>query len=281
MAAEVRCTKLRKLVLVAGHAVYTAEDFTDPLGDGSWYLQDFQKGEAPFYLEHIRTGVELTDDCKKESLLVFSGGQTRYEAGARSEAQSYWALANHYDWFWRTNVRQRATTEEFARDSFENLLFGICRFHQAAKRMPERVIVVGWRFKEQRFELHRKAIALPDAQYQYIGANDPDDLAEAEKGEDGTYKDFELDPFGIRDTGRPILDDDGKVIKDKKGKEKRRQGLGETKEQRNPFCRRHPYDVSCTPLKELFDNIETCRRECQKDPDSGYQPPSFVWPKGR
>lgn len=86
---------LEHLIVVACHAVYVSEDFTDPLSDLSWFLQDFQKGEPPFYVEHIRKGVELADNDKK-ALLVFSGGQTRYEAGPRSEAQSYWMIANHF-----------------------------------------------------------------------------------------------------------------------------------------------------------------------------------------
>lgn len=33
------------------------------------------------------------------ALLLFSGGETRKDAGPRSEAQSYWAIAESKGWF--------------------------------------------------------------------------------------------------------------------------------------------------------------------------------------
>ena len=89
---------LTNLILVAGHAVYTAGNFEDPEQDHNWFLQLFQKGEPPFYIEHIRHGVKLAENDRK-ALLVFSGGQTRLEAGPRSEAQSYWMIAHHFHWW--------------------------------------------------------------------------------------------------------------------------------------------------------------------------------------
>ena len=89
---------MEHLILVAGHAVYVAPDFARPEADESWLLQDFQRGEPPFYIEHIRRGVELTA-ADAGALLMFSGGQTRREAGPRSEAESYWRLAEHFGWF--------------------------------------------------------------------------------------------------------------------------------------------------------------------------------------
>ena len=66
------------------------------------------------------------------ALLVFSGGQTRREAGPRSEADGYLALARAFGWWGWVEVAERATDEAFARDSFENLLFGLCRFKERA-----------------------------------------------------------------------------------------------------------------------------------------------------
>src|SRR5437899_2579301 len=53
---------LDHLIVVAGHAVYVADNFADPRADSAWCLQDFQRGEPPFYLEHIQRGVELAAD---------------------------------------------------------------------------------------------------------------------------------------------------------------------------------------------------------------------------
>jgi hypothetical protein len=90
--------------------------FVLPAADSSWYLQAFQKAEPPFYIEHIHEGVRLAAEDRK-ALLVFSGGQTRAEAGPRSEALSYWVVAKHFSWWHRASVELRATTEEYARDS--------------------------------------------------------------------------------------------------------------------------------------------------------------------
>jgi hypothetical protein len=53
-------------------------------------------------------------------------------------------------------------TEDYARDSYENLLFSLCRFHELAGSWPRNVTVVGYAFKEERFvSLHRAAISFP------------------------------------------------------------------------------------------------------------------------
>ena len=44
-----------------------------------------------------------------------------------SEGLSYWVVAEAASWFGHIAVRNRTFTEEHARDSFENLLFGLCR----------------------------------------------------------------------------------------------------------------------------------------------------------
>lgn len=221
---------LENLVLVAGHAVYVADNFNDPASDNSWFLRVFQRGEPPFYIEHIRNGVDFAADDPK-ALLVFSGGQTRYEAGPKSEAQSYWMVADHFNWWWRADVRLRATTEEFARDSFENLLFSICRFYECCATYPQKVTVVSWGFKKERFELHRKAIHFPKSRFIFKGVNNPVDLDSAMQGESDAVKLLRHDPYGVKED------------KDYLGDKKRRQ---------NPFNRQQPYLVSCSQLAGLL-----------------------------
>lgn len=237
---------LKNLILVAGHAVYTADNFVHPADDNNWYLQDFQKGEPPFYIEHIRYGVDLADQ-DRESLLVFSGGQTRFEAGPRSEAQSYWYIADHFNWWWKTNIKLRATTEEFARDSFENLLFGICRFKECTGQYPNKIIVVSWAFKKDRFAKHRRAIGFPEEKYTFVGVNNPVDLDGAERGERKANKAFEDDPYGIKETPEGTSEE-----------EKKKLGLlGDKTKDRNPFSRQHPYETNCPELKELLAYRDT------------------------
>jgi hypothetical protein len=224
-------TQCDHLVLVAGHAVYIAEDFNHIEADESWFLQSFQKGEPNYYIDHIRRGVEITADDQK-ALLVFSGGQTRFEAGPRSEAQSYWLIANHQKWWQRHTVADRTATEEYARDSFENLLFGVCRFFECVGSYPSRVTVVSWAFKESRFELHRKAIHFPSGGYVFEGVNNPIDIAGAEKGEQKAIAAFSSDPFGLGDD------------------------LRAKREARNPFNREPPYSKTCPGVAELFGRLQ-------------------------
>jgi hypothetical protein len=220
---------LVNLVLVTGHAVYVGQDFRDPEQDRSWLLQSFQRGEPPFYIEHIRAGIEVARG-DPSSLLVFSGGQTRREAGPRSEAQSYWNLAEYFRWWSTTEVAGRTTTEEFARDSFENLLFAICRFKEWTDRYPQRIRMVSWAFKERRFSLHREALRFPDSRFEFHGVNQPEDLVGAVKGEAEAVDAFEKDPYGTEGD------------------------LGNKRAERNPFCRTSPYPVSCPELVGILDH---------------------------
>lgn len=109
------------------------------------HVLDYQRGQVSTFVRHIELGVRLARE-DGEALLIFSGGETRYEAGPRSEAQSYWIAAKHAHW-WRDDpaagsdegdsVSSRTVTEEYARDSFENLLFSICRFKEVTGNTVE------------------------------------------------------------------------------------------------------------------------------------------------
>lgn len=222
---------LNSLVLVAGHAVYVGSDFQSPSADSNWFLQSFQLGEPPFYIEHIRYAVDLAASDSR-SLLVFSGGQTRLEAGPRSEAQSYWMIAHHFAWWQRVSVSLRATTEEFARDSFENVLFGVCRFKECTGRYPQLVHVVSWAFKEERFQLHLDAIRWPSssASYRFHGVNNPVDSEGARKGEAKALASFRDDPFGTEGD------------------------LAKKRDERNPFARHQTYSHSCPELVGLLQH---------------------------
>ena len=237
MALSAHWEELDRLVLVAGHAVYTADDFRAPQDDASWFLQSFQKGEPPFYIEHAMCGVEIAT-AERRSLLVYSGGQTRREAGPRSEAQSYWLVARHFGWWNHPSVELRCTTEEFARDSFENLLFGISRFKECTNKYPRAIDVVSWAFKAKRFEKHRGDIGYPADRFTFIGVNNPVDLDGARLGEEKAIEAFDKDPFGTReDTDKDIT-----------------KTLGWKRRARNPFQRVHPYRTSCPRIKAILEH---------------------------
>ncbi|XP_057527703.1 uncharacterized protein C57A10.07 [Amaranthus tricolor] len=223
--------KLKNLVMVAGHSVYTSSNCGKVDNEKSWFLESYQKhpGQASTFLAHIKEGVEVAakDD---QALLLFSGGETRKDAGPRSEAQSYWLVADSKGWFGEENVRERALTEEHARDSFENLLFSVCRFRELTGTYPQNITVVSYDFKEERFaQLHRLAIGFPESRFFYVGtpASETSQVA-AKKGESLVRSQFEKDPYGCLSS------------------------LHHKKLKRDPFHRSIPYPNGCPEIEALF-----------------------------
>lgn len=224
--------KLQNLVMVAGHSVYTSSSCGKADKEDSWFLESYQKnpGQALTFVRHIEEGVEIAakDDA---ALLLFSGGETRKDAGPRSEAQSYWSVAELRGWFGKEeNVRWRALTEEHARDSFENLLFSVCRFRELTGTYPQNITVVSYDFKEERFaHLHRSAIGFPESRFFYSGT--PASLSSKEaalKGEALVRAQFEGDPYGCQGS------------------------LFRKRLKRDPFHRSIPYPNGCPEIEGLF-----------------------------
>ncbi len=79
----------------------------------------------------------------------------------------------------------RATTENHALDSYQNLLFSVARFHEYTGRWPARITVVGYEMKRRRFtELHRAALRWPAPRFAYVGIDaESEDAASAQQGE--------------------------------------------------------------------------------------------------
>lgn len=180
------------IVIVAGHAICT--NTGRPLDESNWILLPFQRDEVPCYIGHIEAGVRAAA-ADSDALLIFSGGYTRLEAGPRSEGQSYYWIADHFDWFGHPEVRQRAITEEFSRDSYENLLYSICRNREYRAEYPTHVTFVSWEFKRARFDLHRRTIRWPEHRFTYIGANNPPRLEQAVQAETVNRAAYEADPY--------------------------------------------------------------------------------------
>lgn len=138
---------------VPGHGVWIGSDVSRADQDEEWLLEPNQLASGRnvrTFLSHIATAVELA--LKDSSaLLIYSGGQTRVDArSTMTEAGSYARLAgegNLHSQFAESadeegtgagTVSQfdRFTTEEFALDSYENLLFSIARFKECVVPLP-------------------------------------------------------------------------------------------------------------------------------------------------
>ncbi|GLJ25150.1 hypothetical protein SUGI_0481020 [Cryptomeria japonica] len=194
---------LKNLVMVAGHSVYKGgskcEKGTEE-EEAAWYLESYQRhpGQAATFVDHIREGINMAA-MDEAALLLFSGGETRKDAGPRSEAQSYWNVADSHQWFGKQmTVRHRSLTEEHARDSFENLLFSICRFRELTGVYPHNITVVSYDFKQKRFAyLHRSALRFPSFRFFYVGTPaSPSSAVAASKGEALVREQFQKDPYG-------------------------------------------------------------------------------------
>lgn len=233
----------KHLIMVAGHSVTTISNHLQDAGEDEtdWYLLPYQKGKGlpQTILAHIREGIKLAA-MDPHSILIFSGGETRAATGPENEGTSYFRVADAMN-LWEEgvargkSVRARTTSEEFATDSFQNLLFSICRFREITGVYPEKITTVSFTFKQRRFEsMHSRAILWPSDQFFYVGV-DPDastgfDIDEATRGElESAAKPFQEDPYGCH---TDIL------------QEKRRM--------RNPFHRTAPYEITCPEMKELL-----------------------------
>ena len=87
---------------------------------------------------HLNNKFSLVfNNCNKiESYLIISGGETKLDAGPISESLSYYLLASKLcqnD----LSILSRVSTEVFARDSFENVIFLICRYYELFATYPE------------------------------------------------------------------------------------------------------------------------------------------------
>jgi hypothetical protein len=64
--------------------------------------------------------------------------------------------------------------QEHARDSFENLLFSLCRFYELTGHYPANITAVSYILKQKRFEeVHRAAVRFPHEHFYFIGTPVP------------------------------------------------------------------------------------------------------------
>ncbi|KAI0708187.1 hypothetical protein C8T65DRAFT_650315 [Cerioporus squamosus] len=223
---------IEHLIVVPGHAIWKGTDLEARLDEDQWVLEPYQRGggRVSAFFRHIAAGAELARD-DEHSLLVFSGGQTR-PSSTTTEAESYMRLAYISNLLSTTSSDVlRATTENYALDSYQNLLFSIARFHEYTGRWPTRITVVGYEMKRRRFtELHRAALRWPVDQFEYVGIDAEGDKETAQQGElQNGYLPYTQDTYGCHDL------------------------LLSKRRARNPFMRYHSYYSSAPELGPLLN----------------------------
>jgi len=150
------------LIIVCCHAIFHGYD---PLEEKHWHLAPFQKSEQIIFAQHILLGLShLT--TQDSPLLVFSGGPTKTAITHETEAQSYLNASRLL--LSQEPVRsimradldldENVALEEYATDSFQNVLFSILKYNQIRGTWPDHVVCITHSFKRDRMNLHRSAI---------------------------------------------------------------------------------------------------------------------------
>ncbi|GMM58634.1 hypothetical protein DAKH74_052510 [Maudiozyma humilis] len=208
---------LTHLIIVPCHSVWKANESENALSKcnlgettDQWSLAPFQfeGNDHLYFIRHaIGAIAELIHDVDN-SVVMFSGSQTKPDRGPMSEAQSYYFLSqkiiqhyikNHetgdclpdnFDSQLRADVKeicqylnyqedniktlfspQNISTEEFALDSFDNLVYSIGRFYEICDSYPQSISIMGFGFKEVRFlDYHAKAIDFPKSKITCISS---------------------------------------------------------------------------------------------------------------
>lgn len=192
-----------------------------------------------------KAGVTAAGDESSRAECGYSGATRAPPSPPLSEAYSYRSLANALDLLPSTPLpanasgyqplplNLRTAAEEFALDSYENLLFSVARFKEVTGGYPSRITVVGYGMKRRRFtDLHRAAMGLPLAPpaWNYIGIDDEGDTTDQYAGElKYGYTPFLSSPSGCHPP------------------------LSIKRVNRNPFFRYHPYHISCPEMVELLE----------------------------
>ncbi|KAF7975048.1 hypothetical protein HWV62_10539 [Athelia sp. TMB] len=178
---------LDHLIIVPGHSIWTGTDPSLKLDEDQWLLEPYQKGGGRIdaFVSHIARG-----------------GQTR-AGSTTTEAESYLRLATSSGLLPPSpSTHFRATTEDHALDSYQNLLFSIARFHEVTGKWPTHITVVGYEMKRRRFEeLHREALRWPTSRFDYVGIDAEKDGKTAQAGELANgYKPYTQDLYGCHST---------------------------------------------------------------------------------
>lgn len=199
------------LIILPCHGIWKIDSTTSVNNYGQlsdqWYLAPFQlegNDHLVFIKQSLRAIEELLLDYDN-SVVLFSGSQTKIDAGPISEAQSYFILmkklvnlASTKDGFEQlislfdtetmtllANIVKELglnnitasmlfsngyiNTEEYALDSFDNLLYSILRFKEITEWYPKHITIVGFGFKESRFlNYHARALDIPKDIIRYI-----------------------------------------------------------------------------------------------------------------
>jgi len=124
------------------------------------YDQNTQKfyaehpNDQPVYKDQIIHAFNLLNKYNRNNpLLIISGGYTKEQIKI-SESESYLDYAEDLG----LKIQDNIVVEEYALVSIENLLFSIFKYHRLRKCYPEKIIIISWDFKKDRYNAALRAI---------------------------------------------------------------------------------------------------------------------------
>ncbi|KHN93878.1 uncharacterized protein MAM_08238 [Metarhizium album ARSEF 1941] len=164
-----------RLVIVCCHGTWLGGP-SKGRDEAEWLLADFQHGETPTFIAHIKAGLRCLADDRSRSVLAFSGAPTRKET-ALSEARSYANIAVQNAYFGLLGppvTDADIILEERALDSYHNVLFGLSLFYRRFRCWPRHLAIVSHAFKKPRIlGGHCVAIGFPLERVSFVGIDPP------------------------------------------------------------------------------------------------------------
>ncbi|KAG0691284.1 hypothetical protein C6P40_002675 [Pichia californica] len=155
--------EINNLIILPCHSIFAPElndndinkDQISFIEDpNNWLLESFQleSNDHISFINHIQLSFNELHKTIYDSVLVISGGYTK-KLIKKSESSSYYNVAlksgilkNPY-----FKLNKNIFLEEYARDSYENVLFSLATFYKNFNKFPQKITIIGFGFKKERF----------------------------------------------------------------------------------------------------------------------------------
>jgi hypothetical protein len=190
--------KDKVLIVVPTRATFDSCDFRNPLRKDYWVpgrpLSIRDPGNQFDYViqmgESARLASSIIQSGVKDTLLIFSG----VKLGRKSDAQKHLQIALQNRMLY--GVEGHAKVEEGAADTFQNVLFSICRFREETGTYPTKVLVSVFDSELPLISSHGRALRFDGNSFSGFSTGNPIDAERSEKVSQELLALFESDPYG-------------------------------------------------------------------------------------